>query len=307
MWKPIVTVLFLFTSTGSLCPAQSGAAKEASSPTAESPAAESEDSGSGESVLDAVEAEYRELVCSCAADFANPNQEAALQIAVKQSYQDDRFDALIKKVMKAAVEPKGWDVDKVSRAVNLVPLCTGSGEDRAELVLRCYLLCRDEARDRRLERKLMELLAVHRDETSRLVLEEMRKGDYPPKLLSLVTPVGKSSGELLPLLLKVAKSDDSELVSWAMPRVPQVINGLRNLELRKQQAAAIKKTGLGELDVKMVKYAERVISRYDKNKDGQLTRPEFETMLMSPLPADADQNGSITVPEYAAWMQSRSK
>ncbi|GAA5504594.1 EF-hand domain-containing protein [Novipirellula caenicola] len=60
-------------------------------------------------------------------------------------------------------------------------------------------------------------------------------------------------------------------------------------------------------DEKLIKYAERIISRYDKNKDQALTASEWSTMLMSPAAADGNRDGRVTVIEYASWMQSRSK
>ncbi len=63
----------------------------------------------------------------------------------------------------------------------------------------------------------------------------------------------------------------------------------------------------GKADDKYVKLGQRIIDRYDKNKDGQLTASEWGKMLMSPAAADGDRNGKITVQEYANWMQSRQK
>ncbi len=60
-------------------------------------------------------------------------------------------------------------------------------------------------------------------------------------------------------------------------------------------------------DEKLIKYAERIISRYDKNKDQELTASEWSTMLMSPAAADGNRDGRVTIIEYASWMQSRSK
>ena len=65
--------------------------------------------------------------------------------------------------------------------------------------------------------------------------------------------------------------------------------------------------GSGAVDPKLVSYAERIISRYDSNKDNSLTASEWEKMLMNPGPADANRDGRITITEYAAWMQERSK
>ena len=63
----------------------------------------------------------------------------------------------------------------------------------------------------------------------------------------------------------------------------------------------------GDIDPKLIDYAKRIIERNDKNNDSILTVSEWESMLLSPAAADANKDGRITVEEYAAWMQSRSK
>ncbi|NNE01096.1 MAG: EF-hand domain-containing protein [Pirellulaceae bacterium] len=63
----------------------------------------------------------------------------------------------------------------------------------------------------------------------------------------------------------------------------------------------------GKPDQKLVTYAERIIGRYDKNKDGALVASEWESMLMNPAPADANRDGRITIEEYALYLQSRSR
>jgi Ca2+-binding EF-hand superfamily protein len=60
-------------------------------------------------------------------------------------------------------------------------------------------------------------------------------------------------------------------------------------------------------DEKYVKVVQRIVERYDKNKDNVLTASEWQSMLMSPAAADADRDGKITVNEYALWMQARQK
>ncbi|MFG0261106.1 MAG: EF-hand domain-containing protein, partial [Novipirellula sp. JB048] len=60
-------------------------------------------------------------------------------------------------------------------------------------------------------------------------------------------------------------------------------------------------------DEKLIRYAERIISRYDKNGDKALTASEWSGMLMSPAAADKNRDGRVTVLEYASWLQSRSK
>ncbi len=58
---------------------------------------------------------------------------------------------------------------------------------------------------------------------------------------------------------------------------------------------------------KEMNYAQKIISRYDKNSDGALTANEWAGMLVDPSPADADKDGRVTIPEYANYMAARSK
>jgi Ca2+-binding EF-hand superfamily protein len=60
-------------------------------------------------------------------------------------------------------------------------------------------------------------------------------------------------------------------------------------------------------DDKLVRYAERIIGRYDKNKDGALVASEWSDMLMNPAPADGNRDGRVTIEEYAIYLQSRSR
>ncbi len=66
-------------------------------------------------------------------------------------------------------------------------------------------------------------------------------------------------------------------------------------------------TSVGQVDEKTLKYAEKIIGRYDLNKDGAITATEWKDMLIDPSPADANRDGRVTTMEYAQWMQQRSK
>lgn len=48
-------------------------------------------------------------------------------------------------------------------------------------------------------------------------------------------------------------------------------------------------------------WAKRMIGKYDGNGDGQLTQDEWSKMIIKPTKADYDQNGVITVEEYARY------
>jgi len=72
------------------------------------------------------------------------------------------------------------------------------------------------------------------------------------------------------------------------------------------RTAPVAPVSTDKIDSKYVSYAERIISRSDKNKDKELTASEWKDMIMDISPADADRNGRITVTEYAAWLQARA-
>lgn len=63
----------------------------------------------------------------------------------------------------------------------------------------------------------------------------------------------------------------------------------------------------GTPDPKYVDVAERIVLRYDKNDDKELTASEWGKMLMSPAAYDANRDGRITINEYALGMQARQK
>jgi len=86
---------------------------------------------------------------------------------------------------------------------------------------------------------------------------------------------------------KVEKGGASQLISGAKPVAKPAVGG--------------------KADEKYLKYAKRLIDRYDKDEDGELTASEWSKMLMSPADADANRDARISVNEYALWMQSRDK
>jgi Ca2+-binding EF-hand superfamily protein len=81
----------------------------------------------------------------------------------------------------------------------------------------------------------------------------------------------------------------------------------RKLDSMSSRSKPTSSSAGGEVDEKFVKVAERIVKRYDKNGNGELTAAEWSTMLMSPAAADANRDGKITINEYASWMKSREK
>jgi Ca2+-binding EF-hand superfamily protein len=63
--------------------------------------------------------------------------------------------------------------------------------------------------------------------------------------------------------------------------------------------------GSGAIDPTQLDWAKRQIAKYDLNNDGQLTKNEWEKMLIKPTGADADGDGIITAEEYAAFRSKK--
>jgi len=61
------------------------------------------------------------------------------------------------------------------------------------------------------------------------------------------------------------------------------------------------------IEPRFLSLAKKIITRNDKNGDGVLERGEVKDMIMDVSPADANNDGKITVLEYAAWMQAREQ
>ncbi len=259
------------------------------------------------SVVDAVEKDYRELICARAADTSDPHQDRAIDLALRQNYLDARFNVIVRQSMQNASHPDQWNVDELSRAVKLLALCTLPPQEQAELVFKCYLECDDSKSDSRLRNQLKQVLRRYPDPTSRLVNERLRQTDDPKSVLPLVDIVGSSTEATLPLLMELANSEDPEVAVWAMTWIPNLMEQVRKLNQQARQLAEQQKLGVEGLDSKMVEYARRIIARYDVDGDQELTSAEYEKMLQSPEVADADGNGRVSIGEYATWLQARSR
>ena len=267
-----------------------------------------------ESQTEAVEKEYRNLIGSLAADFSNPKHEVAFKIAVQEKYRDSRYDDAVRNVFQTSSVADNWDIEKLSRALKLLRLSTIPDQQAVEMALECYLqnVQFKQRGPNGLRLELYNYLSEFPNQVSSLVLQRLQRGEYPAELYDLTKIVGDSSEKILPLMLKTAKSGDTEHAERAMVGMPDLIESLkrRELERKRQQELAAKqpngKVPVGNQD-RYIKYAERIISRYDKNGDDELVQTEWKAMLVSPAEADMDRNGRIGIAEYANWMQSRSR
>lgn len=74
---------------------------------------------------------------------------------------------------------------------------------------------------------------------------------------------------------------------------------------RSESSPAASKSSTSEIADETIAWAEKMVQRYDDNGDGVLTAAEYEKMLVPPTGADTDQDGRVTVEEYAAARQSQ--
>lgn len=262
---------------------------------------------SGASAIEAIEVEYRELICARAADPSDKLQQQSIELALDNEFVDERFDSLIRSAMQDVAQPGNWNVSRVTQAAKLLPLSTLVDEERTELIFQPYLASGDTRADVTLRRDLRSYLQSTPDLTSRLVHDQLRKGDRSDNLFHLLGITGTSTEASLPLLMQIAKTDDPDSATWAMSLIPDVIASVKARDRKEIEQRKFAKRGVPTPDEKFLKYAERIIQRYDSNKDAKLVPDEYAKMLMSPAPADADNDGEITIVEYAAWMQNRTK
>ncbi|MEM7476379.1 MAG: protein kinase [Planctomycetota bacterium] len=72
-------------------------------------------------------------------------------------------------------------------------------------------------------------------------------------------------------------------------------------------AARRKSASSGKVDEAYVDWAKKQMSRYDFNKDGQLSKAEWQKMIIKPVGADLNGDGTITVEEYAVFRASKAR
>jgi hypothetical protein len=257
-----------------------------------------------DSAIDEAAAELRELICSRAADFSHQSQEQSIALVVRRDYHDERFDAPIRRILKESAQTDQWEAEKIQRAIMLIPFSSLDPKELTGFIFACYFQCDGKNADINLARDLKKHLSRYPDQTSRLLKEKMGNDGVTGKLIPLVQIVGKSSEEMLPMLLEACRSDDRALAEAAVSTVDTLIQQLRRNKQNRSLAQAL---DVQELDPKFIAYSQRIVSRYDKDQDKVLSADEWEKMLMSPADADKDKDHLITVEEYAAWMQARTK
>lgn len=282
-----------------------------------------QNSSDSASLIKATEESFRELIIGEAANFDSEAQSQAISVVQERHYRSARFDDSIRAAMKIDETTRNpWA--NVFRSIELMPFSTLTKKEQVGLVL--DVLVREEDRYATLSSKSGKALDLARfrnvrvnDGTTRLPTESMIKwlSDLPQELaeqlqerltkekrsalMCAVAVLTEEKGKtLLPQLLEAARSDDPIIKMTA-------IATLHNLLAVIEQSKAVVHAEPVVTDEKMLKYAERIVGRYDTNKDRMLSPDEWSKMLMSPINADTDHNGQVSIAEYAQWMQKRNK
>ncbi|MFK7738073.1 MAG: protein kinase [Pirellulaceae bacterium] len=81
----------------------------------------------------------------------------------------------------------------------------------------------------------------------------------------------------------------------------------RDATLEKEIQSQERRKGTKASPQAYVDWASKNIQKYDRNGDGQLTKPEWEKMIIKPTGADANGDGIITIQEYANWRANIAK
>lgn len=275
-----------------------------------------------------VSSEFRELIIQNALQSSPITQELAASIVVARDYKDARFDDFIREALSETDLLSDERTDRQDVAIRLMPHSTLDDAEQVRLLLDRLVLdneayaawCIKHPNDRinnfRGQRPNLYRLIVQLENLTEAMaaqLEQRLAVDNPPAILCAIAESTGSRGEaLLPLLLKAAKEGDDAVIISAVKSANEI---LTRVQQRQEDAAKIaRRTGSAtnsppldsDIDRRLIAYAERIIDRYDMDKDGALTEEEWSKMLFNPAAYDSDKDGRITIEEYAQMMESRN-
>lgn len=287
--------------------------------------------------LEQARQQHLELAIAIAADFDSPAQRHAAQVVARHGLSDSRFDAPVRAALEPDKDGSGQADDRrIAAAIALLPHTTIKPNDQVSLLLDLLIAKSLEGRGQeatflRQGRPLDSLPGTGGLVASRLrflrealadELETRLSQDHPPAVLYAAAEfTGEHGVALVPQLLAAADESDDRFVKAAVfQSVEHIFAAEREHRLRAQTDAAAnsaaKRPSVDELNAlaeqtnlsrQTIEYAARIVQRNDRNGDGVLTRQEWAEMLVDPSPADTNQDGQITVEEYAAWVHSRAR
>ena len=287
--------------------------------------------------LEALRKQHLELAIAIAADFSSPAQQQAANVVLQNRVVDSRFDAPVRAALepeKDGVQPS--DDKRIVDAVALLPHTTIEPSEQVSLLLDLLIArsSNERSRDGRLFRQgrleinvpgisaaIVSRLTFLPEALAEEVETRLAEDQAPVVLYAAVGFAGEYGIALLPRLLAAADESDDRFVKAAVfQSVERIFAADREARVRAQRDAAANSAARRpssaalnaladktNISIQALEYAARIIQRNDKNGDGVLTEKEWADMLVDPSPADTNQDGQITVEEYAAWMENRGR
>lgn len=155
---------------------------------------------------------------------------------------------------------------------------------------------------------IQPILTQHSEVAIEMIVEHLNNGgDMPVLYLDMADVCGIDIDKFQPLLIEYSNSQDAAV----RQRLAQLLSNrfsvrLRELE-RQQRQAKLSEPTAQSTEEKLLAYSQRIISRYDQDNSGSLQKAEWTKMLMDPSPADANQDGEITVEEYRDYLMKRTR
>ncbi len=329
-----LALLLLHGGSGGFASGQEVASDQAAAAAADPPESEPSAAAQPADPLEQLRQQQLELAIAIAADFDSPAQQQAAQVVAQQEVVDARFDAPVRAALEHRKGSGSFADQSMVAAIRMLKHTTIAPKDQVTLLLD-LLIARSldetsqEGRGLR-EGRLINLPGISAMIVSRLTflqkplaeeLETRLAEDEPPVVLCAAAgQTGEHGLALVPRLLEVAaESDDRYVKAAVFQAVERIFESDRPDRRAAQNVAAAKAAGRmrsadeqnalaaqAKISPQSFEYATRILKRNDSNGDGVLTQDEWSTMLVDPSPADTNQDGRITVEEYAAWMHRRS-
>ncbi|WP_153558029.1 hypothetical protein [Roseimaritima sediminicola] len=156
------------------------------------------------------------------------------------------------------------------------------------------------------EPDVLPALRAHPEVALGMIVEHLQNdGDFPLLYWDLADKCGLDVEEYPSLLVKYSQSQDAEVRQRVARLISQRLQVKQARRKRANEQRSAEGNG-GTIPERYYDYAKRVIARYDRDDSGSLQAAEWETMLISPVPADANHDGEITAREYADYLIKRS-
>jgi|GEM_PF-4693766 len=287
-----------------------------------SQAVDESSAGKDAAAYEAAIAEFREIICVAAVDVDSPIHQQALSAVKSHRYTDSRFADFF----RDAMTNQGSDLDATKRkresAMGLLPFTSMESAEKATLLLDALAGEEEGFLDWIVKNQrggvekyqgtaapvssIVSVLQKDAESWSSLLKDRLNV-DPPTAIYCTLARYSRPSPELVALLLKATHSEQPGIRLAAIDSLDSMVSMLERESRSKQLLAA---NGLGtmpQVDEKFESYARKIIGRHDTNGDNALTANEWKSMLVDPAPADLNQDGRVTIDEYARFLIDKTK